>query len=128
MIYRKTYQMSTHPAHPLGLVETLMYAISVVPLSLAFVASICLHWVRKNGNTKWKLLAPVGRMALTNYIMQTIICIGIFYGVGFGFGGNIGPAIFFPVAFAIYTLQIIYSNLWFRFFNYGPLEWIWRMA
>jgi uncharacterized protein len=112
---------------PLGLIETLLYAISVVPLSLAFVSSICLHWLKKNGNAKWKLLAPVGRMALTNYLMQTIICITIFYGVGFGFGGNIGPVIFFPIAFAIYTLQVIYSNLWFKYFNYGPFEWIWRM-
>lgn len=112
--------------HPLGLIETSLYAISVVPLSLAFVSSICLQWIKKKGNTKWKLLAPVGRMALTNYLMQTIIGITLFYGVGFGLGGNIGPSIFFPIAFGIYILQIIYSNLWFKYFNYGPMEWIWR--
>src|SRR5215204_1313054 len=112
--------------HPLGLIETALYAISVVPLSLAFVSSICLQWIKKKGNTKWKLLAPVGRMALTNYLMQTIIGITLFYGVGLGFGGNIGPCVFFPIAFGIYILQIIYSNLWFKYFNYGPMEWIWR--
>jgi uncharacterized protein len=78
-------------------------------------------------NSKWKALAPVGRMALTNYLMQTILCIIIFYGVGFGFGGTIGPSVFFPVAFGIYALQILYSNLWFKYFNYGPVEWLWRM-
>jgi uncharacterized protein len=109
-----------------GLLDTLFYAISVVPLSLAYVSTICLYWVKKKGNTKLKWLAPVGRMALTNYLMQTILGITIFYGIGFGFGGNIGPVIFFPVVLGIYALQVIYSNWWFKYFNYGPVEWIWR--
>lgn len=109
-----------------GLADTLFYAIGVVPLSLAYVSTICLYWIKTKGNTKWKRLAPVGRMALTNYLTHTILGIIIFYGVGFGLGGNIGPTIFIPVVLAIYLLQIIYSNWWFRHFNYGPLEWIWR--
>ncbi len=109
-----------------GLSDTLFYAIGVVPLSLAYISAICLYWIKTKGNTKWKWLAPVGRMALTNYLTHTILGIVIFYGVGFGLGGNIGPTIFIPVVFAIYLLQIIYSNWWFRHFNYGPIEWIWR--
>jgi len=69
----------------------------------------------------------MGRMALTNYLMQTIIGITIYYGVGFGFGGNIGPAIFIPIGLCVYAIQVLYSNLWFKYFNYGPMEWIWRM-
>ena len=111
---------------PAGLFDTFFYAIGVVPLCFAYVSSICLFWIRTKGTNKWKILAPVGRMALTNYLMQTILCIIIFYGVGFGFGGNIGPAIFFPIAFGIYFLQIVYSNWWLKHFNYGPFEWIWR--
>ncbi len=115
-----------HIPEPEGLFGTIAYAVSVVPLSLAYMASICLFWVKTNGENKWKRLAPVGRMAMTNYIMQTVLSIFIFYGVGLGFGGHVGPVIFFPVAIAIYMLQVIYSNWWFRHFNYGPLEWIWR--
>ena len=107
--------------------NTVFYALSVVPLCLAYTSVICLHWIKKRGNSKLKVLAPMGRMALTNYLMQTMICITIFYGVGFGFGGNIGQSIFFPIAIGIYLLQILYSNLWFKYFNYGPFEWIWRM-
>ncbi|MEO6254922.1 MAG: DUF418 domain-containing protein [Ferruginibacter sp.] len=110
----------------LGLLDTLFYALSVIPLSLAYVSSLCLYWVKKKGNSKLKILAAVGRMALTNYLMQTILGITIFYGVGLGFGGNIGPVIFFPVAIGIYGLQVAYSNWWFNYFNYGPVEWIWR--
>ena len=111
---------------PMGLATTTFYALSVVPLSLAYTSTICLFWLRTNGNSRLRILAPVGRMALTNYLMQTISCITIFYGVGFGLGGNIGPTFFVPIALCIYTLQIIYSNWWFKHFNYGPLEWIWR--
>lgn len=103
------------------------YAISVVPLCLAYTSMICLRWIRKKGNSKLKVLAPMGRMALTNYLMQTILGITIYYGVGFGFGGNIGPAIFIPIGLCVYAIQVLYSNIWFRYFNYGPLEWVWRM-
>jgi uncharacterized protein len=115
-----------HIPDPIGLGHTFFYAISVVPLSLAYVSVICLHWIKKKGNSKLKILAPMGRMALTNYLMQTIIGITLYYGVGFGFGGNIGPSVFIPIGLGVYVLQIIYSNLWFRYFNYGPFEWVWR--
>jgi uncharacterized protein len=112
--------------NPIGLGNTFFYAFSVVPLSLAYASVICLRWIKKKGNSKLKVLAPLGRMALTNYLMQTIIGITLYYGVGFGFGGNIGPVIFVPIGLAVYVLQIVYSNWWFKYFNYGPMEWIWR--
>jgi len=111
----------------MGIFDTISYAFSVVPLSLAYVSTICLIWIKKKGNTKLKVLAPLGRMALTNYITQTLLGIFIYYGVGLGLGGDIGPVIFMSIGLAVYIFQIIYSNLWFRYFNYGPLEWIWRM-
>jgi uncharacterized protein len=85
-----------------------------------------LHWIKKKGNSKLKLLAPLGRMAMTNYLMQTIIGITIYYGVGFGLGGKIGPSFFIPIGLGVYVLQIAYSNWWFKYFNYGPFEWVWR--
>jgi uncharacterized protein len=110
-----------------GLIDTILYAVSVVPLCLAYVSAICLQWIKKEGSTKWKLLAPVGRMALTNYLMQSAIGIILFYGVGFGLGGDIGPSLYFPIGICIYILQILYSTWWMKHFNYGPFEWIWRM-
>lgn len=68
----------------------------------------------------------MGRMALTNYLMQTIFGIGIYYGIGLGFGGSVGPVVFISVGLLVYLLQVIYSNIWFRYFQYGPLEWVWR--
>ena len=116
-----------HIPNPIGLAHTLFYATSVVPLCLAYTSVICLQWVKTKGNSKMKIFAPMGRMALTNYLMQTVIGITIYYGVGFGFGGNIGPALFVSIGLVMYSIQVLYSNLWFKYFNYGPMEWIWRM-
>lgn len=110
----------------MGLAHTFFYAISVVPLCLAYTSVVCLHWIKKNGNSRLKYLAPMGRMALTNYFMQTLIGITIYYGVGFGLGGKIGPAYFISIGLCVYALQIAYSIWWVKHFNYGPLEWIWR--
>jgi len=110
----------------MGLAHTFFYAISVVPLCLAYTSVVCLRWINKKGNSRLKILAPMGRMALTNYLVQTIIGITLYYGVGFGLGGNIGPAYFIPIGLGVYALQIAYSNWWFKYFNYGPMEWIWR--
>lgn len=116
-----------HVPNPSGLLHTLFYATSVVPLSLAYISIICLTWVKTNGKNKMKILAPMGRMALTNYLMQTFIGIIVFYGVGFGLGGNIGPSVFIPIGLAIYVFQCVFSIIWLKYFNYGPFEWIWRM-
>lgn len=116
-----------HIPNPVGLFHTLFYATSVVPLSLAYISILCLLWVKNNANTRLKLFAPMGRMALTNYLLQTILCIFIFYGVGLGLGGNIGPSMFLVIGIGIYLLQMCFSAFWLRHFNYGPFEWVWRM-
>jgi len=72
-------------------------------------------------------LAYPGRMALTCYILQSIFGIIIFYGIGFGFGMTSGLFFTEIVAILVFTIEIILSALWLKFFNFGPLEWIWRM-
>jgi len=108
-----------------GLLDTLFYAISVIPLSLALTATICLTWLKPSGKIL-KILIPAGRMALTNYIMQTVINIFIYYGIGLGQGNKFGPSLYVPIAIIIFIIQVWYSRLWLTYFHYGPLEWIWR--
>jgi uncharacterized protein len=112
---------------PMGLLDTLSYALNVVPLSLAYTSTIVLWYMNKRNIFFLQFIKPAGRMALTNYIMQTVLGIIIYYGIGLGLGTRVGPAIFLPAAIVIFMLQVIYSNWWFRHFSYGPLEWIWRM-
>lgn len=71
-----------------------------------------------------KILQPVGQMALTNYIMQTVIMMIIFY--GFNLFNRVDAVYFIPIVLAVFAVQIIYSHLWMKVFKFGPLEWIWR--
>ena len=71
-------------------------------------------------------LAAAGRMALTNYLLQSAICATIFYGWGFGRFGHFSRFSLFGVVGAIWLLQLVTSPLWLRNFRYGPVEWLWR--
>ncbi len=71
---------------------------------------------------------PSFDLPLTNYLMQTLIATTIFYGWGFGLWGAVGPALQLLMAFAIFfVIQVPLSILWLRRFQYGPLEWVWRV-
>lgn len=75
------------------------------------------------------LLAPfsaVGRMAFTNYIMQSLVFGFVFFGYGLGLFGKMGAALVFLLGVVVYGLQAILSIAWLRRFRYGPIEWLWR--
>jgi uncharacterized protein len=73
-------------------------------------------------------LSAVGRMALTNYFLHTLLCTTLFYGYGFGYFSKLQyPTLWYIIA-AIWMFNIIFSLLWLRFFLMGPMEWVWRAA
>jgi uncharacterized protein len=82
----------------------------------------------KSGLFKWlfNMFRPVGQMAFTNYMMQSMIGGIIFYGIGFGMFGKLQRYEIYYVVAAIYLFQIVFSHIWLRFFRFGPLEWLWR--
>jgi uncharacterized protein len=71
-------------------------------------------------------LGSVGRMALTNYLLHTIICTTIFYGHGFGYFGEVSRVGQILIVFAIWAFQVPFSVWWLRYFRFGPFEWLWR--
>jgi uncharacterized protein len=71
-------------------------------------------------------LAAVGRMAFTNYLMQTVICTTVFYGHGLGFFGRLERFEQALVVLAVWAFQLIISPIWLRHFRFGPAEWLWR--
>ena len=81
-------------------------------------------------NTKWKnLLLPfkyVGRMALTNYLMQSFIGLLLFSSIGFKRYETLSPSGAFMTAISVFVFQVIFSKFWLKYFRFGPLEWIWR--
>jgi uncharacterized protein len=71
-------------------------------------------------------LAAVGRMALTNYLVQTLICTLLFYGHGLGLFGQVERVTQLLIVIGIWALQLIVSPVWLRHFRFGPVEWLWR--
>ena len=82
------------------------------------------------GSEKWlrrmTLLAPVGRMALTNYLAQSIVLVFAFSHYGLGLWGRISPSVAWPLIIAFYAIEVAWSNWWLANFKFGPAEWIWR--
>jgi uncharacterized protein len=70
--------------------------------------------------------AAVGRTALTNYLLQSVIGTLIFYSYGLALFGRFGPAILLPLTLVIFALQVALSVWWIERFRFGPVEWLWR--
>lgn len=73
-----------------------------------------------------KALGAVGRMALTNYLMHTVLCVLIFSGFGLGLYGDLQRHQLYYVVGGIWLLQLVLSPLWLSHFRFGPAEWLWR--
>ena len=71
-------------------------------------------------------VAPAGRMALTNYLMQSIVCTLVFYGYGLGYFQQLPRAWQVPFVFALFGMQVVLSRWWLQRFRFGPMEWVWR--
>ena len=95
-------------------------------LSAAYVAMIILLVQNKVWRGRLLPLAALGRMALTNYLLQSLICTTIFYSYGLGLFGTVGPARGALLTIAIYAVQVPLSIWWLRRFRFGPVEWLWR--
>ncbi len=101
-------------AHPFG----------VVPMAIGYAAGIVLA-VNRFPHL-FSGFAAVGKTALTNYLMQSFVCILLFYGTGFGWATRFSPSEVLGVAFVIVTTQLVISSLWIRRFEFGPVEWAWK--
>ncbi len=104
----------------------LTYDIGRVPVAMGHVALIMilcklpiLNWLKTS-------LAAVGKMALTNYVMHSIFAMFIFTGTGFGLFGKLQRHELIYVVFSIWIFQMIVSPIWLKYYQFGPLEWMWR--
>ncbi|MFZ9388584.1 MAG: DUF418 domain-containing protein, partial [Chitinophagaceae bacterium] len=111
-----------------GLHQTIFYAIGVAPLAMAYVGILMLSFQSTIGKKLLSWIAPAGRMAFSNYIGQSLIGNFVFLGAGLGYMGQVGPVYFTLFGILIFLLQVVFSTIWLRYFNYGPIEWVWRSA
>lgn len=94
--------------------------------SLAYAAALTLLLRRERWQHLAKPIAAAGRMPLSNYLLQSLICTTIFYGYGLGLFGLFGRASGLALAVVIYCAQVLASRWWLDHFRFGPLEWLWR--
>jgi uncharacterized protein len=103
-------------ATPLGtIVLALGYGALILAIDNLAGGKVLLGWA-----------APLGRMAFTNYLAQSLIFGWIFYGYGLGLFGSIGAAKALAIGLAVYIAQVFFSAWWLGRYRYGPVEWLWR--
>jgi uncharacterized protein len=102
------------------------YLVGAPALSMTYASGIVLLVQRSAWQTRLYPLAAVGRTALSNYLLQTLVCTTIFYGYGLGLYGQIGPALGLLLTCIIFAIQVPSSNWWLAHFHFGPAEWLWR--
>ena len=122
------YAWSAMGQHPLGLaLHSVFYLVSVYPLGFAYAAGLSLLYLRTRDGVVWKRLASMGRMALTNYIGQSVIGMFLFYGIGLGLGAGLGLLQTELVVCLVFPCQLSFSACWMSRFAFGPLERVWRI-
>jgi len=98
---------------------SLFVSFGFISLIMILVKSNSLQWIKGR-------LAAVGQMALTNYLMQSIICVFIFYGIGFGYFGSVERTGQLLIVLGVWLAQLTWSKPWLQRFIFGPFEWAWR--
>ena len=106
---------------------TLLSLLAALLMCLGYLA-----WIQRGLSTSLapmlRVVAPAGRMALTNYLMQSLVCTFIFYGYGLGYFEQLPRVWQIPFVVAFFALQVLLSRWWLARFRYGPMEWLWRAA
>jgi len=111
-----------------GLWQGVIYHTGSTLLALGFAGAFAHLWTQPRWQQRLRHLTVLGRMALTNYIMQNVIGVLLFYGYGLALMGKV-PYATIPLGGAvILLLQWLFCRWWLARFAQGPLEWLWRKA
>jgi uncharacterized protein len=109
-----------------GQIGVLAEPLGTILLALGYGAAIIGIANLERGKRLLGWAAPLGRMAFTNYIAQSIVFGWIFYGYGLGLFGQLGVTSALGIGIAVYFVQVLFSAWWLRRYRYGPVEWLWR--
>jgi uncharacterized protein len=109
-----------------GLVANVTGSVGMPAGSLFYASTLALLWQNPEWRARLEPFGAVGRTALTNYLLQTVVCTTLFYSWGGGLFGTVGPLLALVPTLTIYAAQVALSVWWTRRFAYGPMEWVWR--
>ncbi len=96
-----------------------------LPACMGYVGMVVLMLHSRSALAGIRVLAPVGRMALTNYLLQSLLCTWVFYGYGLGYWG-LERAWQVAFVFTVFAVQVAFSHWWLSRYRFGPMEWLWR--
>ena len=106
--------------------QTLFKTYGNLGQMMVYFCGFTLLYYRYKGQKVLDRIAPVGRMSVTNYMVQSIVGVSLFYGFGGNFAVEFNYLQSFLLGAAFCVIQIAYSNWWIKRFYYGPMEWLWR--
>jgi uncharacterized protein len=102
--------------------------LGTVLLAFGYGAVIICAFDKTRARSLLAWAAPLGRMAFTNYVMQSVVFGWLFYGYGLGLFSKVGVATALALGTSVYAAQVVFSAHWLRRYRFGPLEWLWRSA
>ena len=110
---------------------TLMFGLTAVDLfnlglTIIIVSLFVLAYATPKGEKRLAVFAPYGRMALTNYLLQSVVGSFIYYSWGLAWVGTLPSRYSFLMALGLIVIQMAFSSWWLKHFRYGPVEWLWR--
>jgi uncharacterized protein len=123
---RWIYDLGPMDLSPLLLLVMVIQAVTVPSLSLGYVCAAILLCHSPVWRPRLSRFGAIGRTALSNYLLQSIIGTLIFYSYGLGLFGTMGPALLILPTIAIFAVQAMISPWWLERFRFGPAEWLWR--
>jgi uncharacterized protein len=96
--------------------------------SLFYISAFIKAFAHSQGRSWLQIFVPVGKMSLTSYLMQTVICLFLFYGYlpGSHLMGGVGAASLLLLGIVIFALQVVFCHWWLQAHQQGPVEWLWR--
>jgi uncharacterized protein len=119
------FYLARNPRDPVWLPATVFGFYGTPVLSLGYASGLALLMLRPGWPQRLKPFAAVGRMALTNYLMQSVLCLALF--VGTGWYGKVGPLLGLVPTVLLFAAQVAFSNWWLARHKYGPMEYVWRV-
>lgn len=110
----------------LGTARELLVTLTPVLLALGYGATLLALTQLSTARGFLATFAPIGRMAFTNYVLQSFIFGFVFFGYGLGQFGRMGAAMAFAIGVVVYMVQLVFSKWWLHRYRFGPVEWLWR--
>jgi uncharacterized protein len=109
-----------------GFVANLTSSIGLPAGSLFYASTLVLLWQSAKWRERLRPFGAVGRTALSNYLLQSVVCTTLYYSWGGALYGEVNPLLGLVPTVLIYGGQVVLSVYWTRHFAHGPMEWVWR--